>query len=81
CLISGVFSAALKVDELLTKEDTLKVLSTFSYINILKKDPILSFVPLQLPNGSFTDVPLVSDYESSNTDYLKSLALCKIWNL
>ena len=59
----------VSVDEIFTPKRQFKILGSFSYINLLRKNTSLSSVSVQMPDHSFINIPFMG-YENVNQDYL-----------
>ncbi|RDU62473.1 hypothetical protein CQA53_09260 [Helicobacter didelphidarum] len=74
-LISFLFSLTLlhakpvSVDEIFTQRQQFKILASFSYININRKELVLSTISVPQANGSAIQIPCVS-HANVNQDYL-----------
>lgn len=68
--ISSLGAKSISIDEMLAQDKQLKLISTFSYINIHNKSYTLSALPYALPNNmGFVNIPLLG-YQNTNEDYL-----------
>lgn len=59
----------VNIDEIVSKEKQLRLLPSISYINLKSKNPLLSSISYQMPDGSYINIP-VSSYANLNQDYL-----------
>ncbi|WP_034559780.1 hypothetical protein [Helicobacter muridarum] len=62
-------SKSVGVDEILSKNGQLRLLPTLTYINIKSSNPLLTSIPIMLPNNSVINAPVVSGYNNLNQDY------------
>lgn len=68
-LFSILDSKPVSVDEIFTKNNQFKILSNISYANINQKQQGLNNIQTQLPDGSFIQIPVLSQ-ANINQDYL-----------
>lgn len=69
-LVSSLGAKSISIDEILAQDKQLKLISTFSYINIHNKSYTLNALPYALPNNmGFVNIPLLG-YQNTNEDYL-----------
>lgn len=69
CLSVYAGAKALNVDELTTKRSQLKIMGAFSYINIQRKNSIISEISTQITQGNFVNIP-ISSIENLNENYI-----------
>ncbi len=69
CALSG---APISVDELVSKNKEWRFITSLSYINILSKGFSYTKVSVQnpLPQGGTIDIPVISEVQNTNQDYL-----------
>lgn len=58
-LCSYMSAKAINVDEILTKSRQFKLITSFSYINLARKDSYLGSIGAQLPDGTHITLPYV----------------------
>ncbi|MBR2495373.1 hypothetical protein [Helicobacter sp.] len=68
-LCSYMSAKAINVDEILTKSRQFKLITSFSYINLARKDSYLGSIGAQLPDGTHITLPYVGA-QSTNQDHL-----------
>lgn len=59
----------MSVDEIFTPKRQFKLIGSFSYINLLRKDTSMQSVPVQMSDSTFINIPFVG-YQHTNQDYL-----------
>ncbi|TLD80400.1 hypothetical protein LS68_006470 [Helicobacter sp. MIT 05-5293] len=69
CLPFILYAKPVSVDEIFTPKHQFKILGSFSYINLQRKNFSLSPIPFQMPDGSYISIPFAG-YENINQDYL-----------
>jgi len=60
----------VKVDEILTQKNQVKLNFNISYANIQKQDGSVALVTYQTANGDFVNIPTYLGSEKSNQDYI-----------
>ncbi len=65
-----LFSKAVKVDEILTEQNKLKLDISLSYSNINKKREITAPINYEISNGNFINIPTYLGSSKINQDYI-----------
>jgi hypothetical protein len=65
-----LFSKPVKVDEILTEQNKLKLDMSISYSNINKKAGVTAPISYETMNGDFVNIPTYVGISSSNQDYI-----------
>lgn len=65
-----LFSKPVKVDEILTEQNKLKVDMSISYSNINKKAGVTAPISYETMNGDFVNIPTYIGVSSTNQDYI-----------
>lgn len=65
-----LFSKAVKVDEILTEQNKLKLDMSISYSNINKKTGMTAPISYETANGDYVNVPTYIGSTKSNQDYI-----------
>ena len=65
-----LFSKPVKVDEILTEQNKLKLDMSISYSNINKKVGVTAPISYETMNGDFVNIPTYAGTSSTNQDYI-----------
>ncbi len=61
---------AVKVDEILTEKNKLKLETSISYANIKKKENVISPITYQTSSGNYVNIPTYLGVSATNQDYI-----------
>lgn len=66
-----LYAKPVSVDEIFTPKKQFKIIGSFSYVNILRKNASLQYIPFEMTpgTGTFINIPSLG-YENINQDYL-----------
>ena len=65
-----LFSKPVKVDEILTDTNKIKLETSISYANINKKENVISPITYQTAGGDFVNIPSYLGVSATNQDYI-----------
>ncbi|WP_343353502.1 hypothetical protein V3I05_09915 [Helicobacter mastomyrinus] len=79
CLPFILYDKPVSVDEIFTPKRQFKLIGSFSYINLLRKDTSMQSVPVQMSDSTFINIPFVG-YQHTKSRLPYPFIQCPLWN-